>query len=37
MMVAEAAETCRRLIIYVEAYFTNVYLLFKEAIRETKT
>jgi hypothetical protein len=28
LKVAEAAETCRRLIIYVKSYFTNMYLLF---------
>jgi len=27
LMVAEVTETCRRLIIYVKAYFTIVHLL----------
>jgi hypothetical protein len=27
MMITEAAETCRWLIIYVKSYFTNLYLL----------
>jgi len=36
MVVAEAAETCRRLIIYVKSYFTNVYLLFHYSLHQYK-